>query len=567
MKSDEIAALIGSAADGTLTPDAAARLAAACRDDAEVLRVFADHMATERLLHAVERDPSGRVAAQEIVLRLEQGRLAAVTEPGFTPRVVEMAHRRVWLPRMAAAAAVLALLAGGAVLFLKRTPAVPEEPFAADGPPSQRAESAAAVAVLKRAVGVQWVNAREAPAVGSALSAGWLRLRAGTVQVEFLGGARVLVVGPAELRLDAGDAAFLQSGVASAFVPEAARGFTLKSPQLDIVDLGTAFGFEVLPGRVPEVHVFDGAVNLSVANATGEPRRLDAGRAVRLEGGVLRDIPARPADFPNGEELARSADAAGRVRSKEWKATMSALAADPATLLSYPLDGDTESERSVMNRAAQAVTESHGALVGAGWTGGRWPGKRALEFRSLGDRLRFNLPGAHEALTLMAWVRVDSLPNDYNSLLMPTRYAIGSLHWTIERGGEIRLTLRNTDRTGNRNEDWDGPVSGPAVSDMDFGRWLFLATTYDAKTGIVSHYRDGRPIGRGRFAHRLPAVLGPVEFGNWGASASSTDTEWIDRQLRNQRTRNFVGRLDELTILARVLSPEEIGSLYDVGKP
>ena len=560
------AELIARAADGTLTPDEAARLAAACRADAEVLRALTQHVATERLLHAVERDPLGRTAAQEVVLRLAQERIAAVSEAGFTPRVMESARRSVWLPRLAAAAAV-ALLAGGAVFFLKKSPPVPDAPFAADGPPSTRAESAAAVAVLKRAVGVEWTDAKDAPAVGAMLSAGWLRLRAGTVQVEFLGGARLLVTGPAELRLDADDAAFLQSGKASAYVPEPARGFKLHAPGLDIVDLGTAFGVDVSDGRAPEVHVFDGAVMLAPTTSKNAPQKLEAGQAARLDGSILRAIPMRPADFPNGEELARSADAAGRVRSREWKAAMDTLAADPATLLSYTFDEDVESSRSVLNCAAQAVTESHGALVGAGWSGGRWPGKRALEFRSLGDRLRFTLPGAHRAITLMAWVRVDSLPNDYNSLLMPSHYQAGSLHWTLERGGELRLTLRNTDTQRNRHEDWDGPVSGLAVSNMDFGRWLLLATTYDSATGLVTHYRDGQPCGSGRFAHHLPAVLGPVEFGNWGADPASPDTAWKKGERPSLRQRNFVGRLDELTIVERVLPAEEIAALYEIGRP
>ena len=558
--------LIARAADGTLTPDEAAQLAAACRADAEMLRALAAHIATERLLHAVERDPLGHTAAQEIVLRLEQERVAAVSEPDFVPRVVESARRQVWLPRLAAAAAI-ALLVGVGGFFLKKTARLPDVPFAADGPPSTRAESAAAVAVLKRAVGVEWASAKDSPAVGTMLSAGWLRLRAGTVQVEFLGGARLLVVGPAELRLDADDAAFLQNGKVSAYVPEPARGFKLHAPGVDIVDLGTAFGLDVSGGHAPEVHVFDGAVTLAPTKSKDTPHRLEAGKAARLDGSVLHDIPARPADFPNGEALAISADAAGRERSKEWKTAMTALAADPATLLSYTFDDEVESSRSVSNRGAQAVAESHGALVGAGWTGGRWPGKRALEFRSLGDRLRFTVPGAHREITLMAWVRVDSLPNDYNALLMPTHYQPGSLHWTLERGGELRLTLRNTDTQQNGNRFWDGPVSGPAVSNMDFGRWLFLATTYDSATGLVTHYRDGQPSGSARFPHRLPAVLGPVEFGNWGADPASPDAAWKKSELPNQRIRNFVGRLDELTVLDRALPAEEIARLYQIGMP
>jgi hypothetical protein len=555
--------LIARAAAGTLTPEEAARLAAACREDAEVLRALAEHIATERLLHTVASDPHGTATAQEIALRLEHERLAVATGPGFVPRVVESARRRVWLPRLALAAAVL-LFAGLGALFLKRSSREQPE-FAADGPTSVRAESPAAVAVLKRAAGVEWISAANSPAVGGMLGAGWLKLRAGTLQIEFLGGARVLVAGPAELRLDSDNAAFLETGKASAYVPESARGFKMRAPGVDIVDLGTAFGLEVGARHPAEVHVFNGAV--TVSHDTSAPHRLDAGKAARLDGGSFREIPVRPADFPNGEELARHADAEGRARAKEWQAATTRLAADPATLLSYTFDNETQWSRTVKNRASRATEESHGALVGAGWTGGRWPTKRALEFRSLADRLRFTIPERRDKLTLMAWVRVDSLPNDYNSLLLPSRYVPGSLHWMLERGGELRLTMVNNPARTLSQDGWDGPVSGPAVSNMDFGRWLFLATTYDAVTGTVTHYRDGQRIGQGKFTHRLGAVLGPVEFGNWGADGTSPDTAWTRSQESYQRTRNFVGRLDELSILARVLPAEEIARLYEVGRP
>ena len=564
MNTEQLDILIARTADGSLTPDEASSLAAACRENDEVLRLLVCHLDTERLLHAAERDPHGRTAAQEVVLRIEQERIASATASDFAPQVVESARRSRWWPRLALAASVM-LAAVLTFQFSKKTPPEKEVAFAVDGPTSERVATAAAVAVLKRAVDVEWADSSPARAVGEMLPAGWLRLKAGTLQIEFLGGARLIVVGPAELRMDAEDAAFLQTGTVSAYVPEPARGFKLRGPGVDVVDLGTAFGFSVGSGKQPEVHVFDGEV--TVAGSTGEPRKLDAEQAVRVDGAELREIPVRPTDFPDGEKLAAHADSAGRSRFQQWKTEIATLAADPAALLCYTFEDEQDWTRVLTNHASQFGTATHGAIVGAGWTGGRWPGKRGLEFRSLGDRLRFSVPGEHSALTLMAWVRVDSLPNDYNSLLLPSRYGPGSLHWTLERGGELRLTMRNTAQPGNGTHHWDGPVSGPAVSNMDFGRWLFLATTYDANSGTVTHYRDGEEVGRARFKKHLPAVLGSMEFGNWGADGAHPDNAWVKAQRPNQLTRNFVGRLDELVILARVMSSEEIKRHHAAGTP
>jgi predicted dinucleotide-binding enzyme len=102
---------------------------------------------------------------------------------------------------------------------------------------------------------------------------------------------------------------------------------------------------------------------------------------------------------------------------------------------------------------------------------------------------------------------------------------------------------------------------------MDVGRWVFLATTYDAATGVVQHYCDGQAVGRTVLKSRTPAVLGPASFGNWDADPSTPDAAWVQDQLHNQKVRNFVGRLDDLAILARALSAREIATLYESGKP
>ncbi len=436
-----------------------------------------------------------------------------------------------------------------------------------DGEVSQPRATSEPVAVLKRAVSVEWQGGEQARSTGETLGAGWLRFKQGTVQVEFLSGALLTVQGPAELRLDTGNSAFLQNGRASAHVPEPAHGFRLDAPELEVEDLGTAFGLEVSSGKAPEVHVFEGSVSLT-SSTDRLPRKLEVNQAVKLENTLFQKVPLRVADFPMGEDFARQASEVGSARLAEWNAMASSMASDPDALACFNFDGDPDWQRMVKSGLPAAERTSHGQLVGAARTAGRWPGKRAVEFRGLSDRLRFSVPGAHPALTLMVWVRVDSLPNDYNSLLLPTEYAAGSVHWAIERGGEIRFTMLNDLDSTLILEGWDGPVSGPAITRMDYGRWVFLVTTYDSASGRVNHYCDGRHIGSGEFQHRLPAVLGNVEFANWGAANGKDATnQWFQRQAPEHLVRNFVGRLDSLTILRRALGPEEISTLYQSGKP
>jgi Concanavalin A-like lectin/glucanases superfamily len=259
-------------------------------------------------------------------------------------------------------------------------------------------------------------------------------------------------------------------------------------------------------------------------------------------------VPLRFTDFPNAAALRAEADRNGEGELTAWRQAIARLGEDGNVAALFPFWQDGELPATA-------------AAVGAEWTEGRWPQKQALDFHSPSDRLRFHIAGALPALTLLARVRVDALTNDYNALLLPTHYTKGSLHWILERGGELRLTMLGEPRAPISSHGWDGPVSAPAVSSMDLGRWICLATTYDSATGEVIHYCDGREAGRGQFARHLPAQLGDVEFGNWGADGSSPDNAWTRHQRPNQRQRHFTGRLDFLTIIRRVLTAEELRPL------
>ena len=56
-----------------------------------------------------------------------------------------------------------------------------------------------------------------------------------------------------------------------------------------------------------------------------------------------------------------------------------------------------------------------------------------------------------------------------------------------------------------------------------------------------------------------PAKLGPAQIGNWNEEAIGTR--------RNEEERKLSGRVDELIILARAMSDDEIRLLLDAGHP
>ena len=113
-----------------------------------------------------------------------------------------------------------------------------------------------------------------------------VRLREGLADIEFTDGAKVVLRGPAVFRTIEASRALLNRGSLTATVPVAARGFTVKTPLAEIVDLGTEFGVAVAADGREEAHVFKGEIELVTREAANqpavEPTRLEAGQAVEI---------------------------------------------------------------------------------------------------------------------------------------------------------------------------------------------------------------------------------------------------------------------------------------------
>lgn len=149
------------------------------------------------------------------------------------------------------------------------------------GPATRNGATSTAVAMLTRAVDARWGPDTQSLRVGSALEPGRLRLESGLAQVVFYSGARVVMEGPTELQLISPTEAVCPAGRLLAEVPQAARGFRLKTAQLNVADLGTSFGIDATGGQT-EVHVFRGKVEFFAGTAAKQS--LGEGRAAVVQG-------------------------------------------------------------------------------------------------------------------------------------------------------------------------------------------------------------------------------------------------------------------------------------------
>lgn len=399
-------------------------------------------------------------------------------------------------------------------------------------------ETTASVAVLTRGVNLEWESAAVAP--GTPLSPGVLKLKSGIAEIEFYQGARVLLEGPVELRLVSSGEATCSRGKLSAQVPPQAKGFRINTPKGTVVDLGTEFGVDVGAQEV-EVHVFKGEVELHQPEVT--MKSLKEGQAMAIAGDAPL-LSANASSFAALNEIDARSARSQRFQLEEWLASSPKLNADAGLRLRFDFQDD-EGARSLRNHAVNGAHIADGSIVGASWTTGRWPGKRALEFRNVSDRVRLNIPGETAALTMAVWVRVYGLDRAFNSLFMSERWGERKVHWQITREGKVRLGVAGSRGVGHADHDTD-----VFFTPERFGRWTHLAVVFDPATKEVRHYANGELLAHSPLKEVAPLKIGIAELGNWS-----------DRSTGAVAIRHLSGAMDEFSLWDRVLSHAEIAAL------
>lgn len=131
------------------------------------------------------------------------------------------------------------------------------------------------IAVVTHAEGALWEGEDASVMIGSGLTPGMIELCEGRVELELNSGVQVALEGRTRFRLINAKRGRLEQGMLSASVPPRGMGFTVDTPQMEVVDLGTEFGLNV-SAAASEVHVFDGEVEATVRNSSigGAPELL-----------------------------------------------------------------------------------------------------------------------------------------------------------------------------------------------------------------------------------------------------------------------------------------------------
>ena len=455
------------------------------------------------------------------------------------PAVAPLPRRRRW-----AVPAIAALAACVTVVLLVReyrpdpTPLISSTDTADGG-----------VALLAQALDAEWETDSPAFAVGSALPKGLIKLRRGTLRLDFYSGARVFLEGPATLDLVSPDLARLELGKLTAHVPPPAQGFTITSADLRVVDRGTEFGMSVNGANDCEVHVFVGEVDLLGDNH--QQQALLAGSAVSIRKGVWEPISVNRSSFADPALFSQATVRETEARWNTWSAWSRDFRKTSDLLVYFDFENIEPFGQVIQNRALGAPDSTHGSIIGCESGQGRWAGKSALGFAKTSDRILFLTEGKTISLTLMASVRVDSLPLDHNHLLSMAPFQVGEIHWKLDQAGRLLLGIRASSEL--RFDAWERLESPCIVTTEDFGRWMHLVTVIDGENGLMKHYVNGEEVASASMKLRPQIQLGSANLGNFDAAQPSIDDGVV--------VRNFNGRIDEFALIGRALSASEIRNL------
>lgn len=403
------------------------------------------------------------------------------------------------------------------------------------------------VAVLMNSLDANWVNKALSP--GESISPGKWELLSGQVEIEFYSGAAIVLEGPAILEVLSENGGILHNGKLRAEVPDHAHGFTITSADVKLVDLGTSFGMDVDQEKGTAVHVFEGEVELHDLEKNKEIKKLIAGEAQQISlSNNWSDIQLTPDAFLSSKDLKLEAEKRQNEGLAKWQKSFNNSLEDPRLIARYDFEQNSTKSRMLKNKSKIQTHGINGSIIGARWSEGHWPEKSALDFKRPGDRVRINIPGTYESITMSTWIRIDGFDNVFNSLLLSDGWdRMGAVHWQILKSGAVELAVFNGTGIHHNHR---APFK---VKPSELGSWMHVAVTYDGKHEKVRHYRNGDLIGEVPVKGIVKLEIHRAQIGNWTPKG-------------HNQIRNFNGRFDDFAIFGEVLSKQEVYKLYQNGR-
>ncbi|MBN2211168.1 MAG: sigma-70 family RNA polymerase sigma factor [Sedimentisphaerales bacterium] len=421
--------------------------------------------------------------------------------------------------------------------------------------------------ILARLTGVdnsQWAGTPAPLTLGCDLMAGPLELQKGLAEITFANGAKVILEAPTRIYLNKDDELYLEKGKITATASGSAVGFAVNTDNARVVDLGTEFGVSAVTGGATDVQVYRGEVALisdweknsfqaddktSMKLPAGQARRINADHTVvEIKHNELAFV--RPEEF-SVRQQAQCGDAYAR-----WRTWSYMVRRDPDLVVYYPFEQNLSEPETLYNHAAATSGRLNGAIYSENapavsrWVPGRWPDmKKGLHFER--DRKQpvivpadadFCLRGD---ITIAVWLRCPEMEKIghiiSNRHLREVNYQVA-----FSRQKNLHFIRYNEASAGNRAYSRELPD----LTD----EWHLLAFTYNNRE--VTFYLDGETFQEVPYGFNYsPPVLADLIIGD------------VEENIAEADILRFNGDMDEIAVFQRILSSEEIRTMYMAGKP
>jgi ferric-dicitrate binding protein FerR (iron transport regulator) len=357
------------------------------------------------------------------------------------------------------------------------------------------------------------------------LVAGDYQLRRGLLHLQFDGGVMVYVEAPAQFNVVSSKRLVLQHGRLSASVPPEGIGFTVDTPEAEVVDFGTEFSVDVESGT-SEVHVFDGLVRvqprLTQSGVIRDAVDLRTSQAVKVNDDAESPIEIELAS----ERFIRTFDEPKRKYARSLRRlsplAFYRMAIRDKGLLSEPkqYSGEVLTGEGTRPPHARGVFAGGSLRIGADSTG-------------RGGRVVAPPPLTTGRLTLAAFVYLET-QSPGGTVATNMRGDDGSFALSRDENGKLQTTFRQRD--GEIRS-----VSSKAAFPLQ--TWRHLVVTVDGDQ--MRLYEDGRLVIQAPCGALAKSADNPIWFG--------TETNGLDV---------WNGRIDELALFDKALSETEIIKLY-----
>lgn len=335
-----------------------------------------------------------------------------------------------------------------------------------------------------------------------------LELPSGKVELQFENNIRMVLEGPASVKLISSMNVFCDKGRCSVTVSPEGKGFEIASPKLTVRDIGTEFVMDVEENSA-EVHVIKGEVEANWLTKDWLP--IKQGGGVRSAGGSMSRIAADRSLFILGETMRQWTQAFISRQEKEYEEQAQRWQNDAGTRLF--LDFESRDRSSPKTRYQ---------IRGCRRVQGEWEDEKrhepgAVEFKKRTDVVRTSLESRPRSFTLLSTLKIDWTNRYANMIFVWRGKDRGKILWKVNNAGMLQLVIDEGSET--QPISYDSPV---AVSTQCYGVWLRLATTVDADRKTVRHYLNGQKISEHPLKNDMNLLLNDIELGNWTQKGSPT---------------------------------------------